>query len=95
MPWPETLQRLARWPATVCLPPRLGGIVAAVRTSFRRLRDRCRIPFFDFCRIEAIEFCAAAARLWGLLVRDIRVPVTRERADEARERLCSQVFFFL
>lgn len=44
VPWPETLQHLARWPATLCLPPCFEDVVAAVRTSFRRLRDRCRIP---------------------------------------------------
>ena len=53
VPWPEHLQHLARWPASLCLPPRYEDIVCAVRHGFRRLRDRCRMHVQDVCTDNA------------------------------------------
>lgn len=91
VPWPEHLQHLARWPASLCLPPRYEDIVCAVRHGFRRLRDRCRMHVQDVCTDNAIHVCVS--KLWGLLNQDLKVPVTWEQVGDARAWLKSHGFF--
>ena len=43
VPWPNSLQHLAHWPASISLPPRRKDMLACVRDSLRRLRQQCRI----------------------------------------------------
>lgn len=82
VPWPEHLQHVARWPASLCLPPRYEDIVCAVRHGFRLLRDRCRMHVQDVCTDNAIQMCVS--KLWGLLNQDLKVPVTWEQVGDAR-----------
>ena len=91
VPWPEQLQHLARWPATLSLPPRFDDIVAALRNSFRRLRSRCRISLSDPCTDVAVRDCAF--QLWAILCKDSRVPITWDQATAARTWLRSHGFF--
>ncbi|CAL1157640.1 unnamed protein product [Cladocopium goreaui] len=91
VPWPEQLRHLARWPASIGLPPRFEDVVSAVRTSFRRLRNRCRIPISDSCAVEAVQRCCSS--LWSLPVQDSRVPITWSHVGEAREWLQAQGVF--
>ena len=91
VPWPEQLRHLARWPASIGLPPRFEDVVSAVRTSFRRLRNRCRIPISDSCTVEAVQRCCSS--LWSLPVQDSRVPITWSHVGEAREWLQAQGVF--
>ena len=91
VPWPEQLQHLARWPATICLPPRYEDVVSAIRKCFRRLRDRCRVSISDACTVDAIQTCVS--QLWALHVKDLKVPITWAHAEAARAWLKSHGLF--
>ena len=92
VPWPEQLQHLARWPATICLPPRYEDVVGAIRTCFRRLRDRCRVSISDACtKMPFIQTCVS--QLWALHVKDLKVPITWAHAEAARAWLKSHRLF--
>ena len=64
VPWPVSLQHLARWPASFALPPTWDDLASAVREAFRGLRKRCRILQDDPCTDSAIVECTA--ELWSL-----------------------------
>ena len=64
VPWPVSLQHLARWPASLALPPTWDDLASAVREAFRGLRKRCRILQDDPCTDSAIVECTA--ELWSL-----------------------------
>lgn len=85
------LQHLARWPASLCLPPKYEDIVCAVRQGFRRLHGRCRMHIQHVSTDNAIHACAS--KLWGLLSQDLKVPITWEQVVDARAWLKSQGFF--
>ena len=66
VPWPEELQCLAKWPATLSLPPRWDDIAACVRSSFRSFRKRCKIRCTDSSTEAVIQECVAEA--WSLFM---------------------------
>ena len=61
VPWPEELQCLAKWPATLSLPPRWDDIAACVRSSFRSFRKRCKIRCTDSSTEAVIQECVDEA----------------------------------
>ena len=73
VPWPERLQHLASWPASLCLPPRWEDVASAVRDAFRSLRRRCRVDHQDFCTDHAIAECTAD--LWALFQSQTSSPI--------------------
>ena len=85
-PWLEHLQNLAKWPATLSLPPRWHDIAAHVRHCFRSLRRRCKQKQSHAATDKAMLECNEA--LWFLFrtcLRDQRkFPLSWQQVDAAK-----------
>ena len=92
VPWPDSLQHLARWPASITLAPRWEDIASSVRSAFRRLRNRCRIP--PSCRLADIEASQCTEHLWNVFQasQNGAVPVSWTDVASARTWLTSNNF---
>ena len=89
--WPEHLQCLMRWPANLSLPPRWEDVASAVRDSFRRLRNRCKVP--SSCAYVDIETHSCISLIWNHVQSSSAGPVSWAVLDRAKQWIAECNFF--
>ena len=86
VPWPDSLRHLARWPASLTLPPRKDDIIASLRDCFRTLRRSCRVRNDGFL-IEELVLRTTAQTWPGVAKRTQCCPVQWSAMAEAKRFL--------
>ena len=62
VPWPSSLKHLAKWPASISLPPRREDLISSYRNALMSLRRRCQIS--DDGRLVEDMVIRSIATLW-------------------------------
>ena len=82
---------LMHWPANLSLPPRWEDVASAVRDSFRRLRNRCKVP--SSCAYVDIETHSCISLIWNHVQSSSAGPVSWAVLDRAKQWIAECNFF--